>query len=450
MKIAVIGSGISGLSAAWLLSKQHDVTLFEKDDRLGGHSNTQFVEVGGKVVPVDTGFIVYNEQTYPNLTALFQHISVRTENSDMSFAVSSDEGRFEYSGTGLNGLFAQRRNLVRPRFWSILSDIRRFYTEAAQDAQRMPTTYTLSQYLEDQRYSSGFIYDHLIPMGAAIWSMPAERMLAFPFKSFIGFCQNHGLIQFKDRPQWRTVSGGSKNYVDRLAAGISGGVRLNATIEHVNRMPGFIELVDRDGESERFDHLVVATHSDQALRLLESGKLGVSDRERALLGAIQYQKNVALLHTDPSLMPRTRRAWSSWNYIKRTDTAQCPGDLCVSYWMNRLQNLSCDQDLFVTLNPTHQPAEGSVLRSFVYSHPLFDTAAMNAQSSLWELQGHNRTWFCGAYFGHGFHEDGLQAGLAVAEALGGVRRPWTVENESGRISLPSTTVSQLQQQVAAE
>ncbi|MDX5593235.1 NAD(P)/FAD-dependent oxidoreductase [Pseudovibrio sp. SPO723] len=446
MKIAVIGSGISGLSAAWLLSKAHHVTLYEKDDRLGGHSNTQSVSVDGERVDVDTGFIVYNERTYPNLTAFFDHMGVATDASDMSFAISAQQGAYEYSGCGFNGLFAQRKNLFSLRFWSMLKDIKRFYDNAAADAERLPPDYTLRSYLNEQRYSEGFIHDHLIPMGAAIWSMPAERMMAFPFQSFIGFCQNHGLIQFRDRPKWRTVAGGSKNYVSKIAEEISGSIELNTAITQLNRLPGFVEIVDRNGDSQRYDHVVIAAHSDQALRILESGSLGASDQERALLGSIHYQKNIALLHTDKSLMPKTRKAWASWNYLKTEEEGET--SLCVTYWMNRLQNLNVSKDLFVTLNPTHQPAEGTILRSMVYSHPVFDSNALKAQSSLWELQGHNRTWFCGAYFGHGFHEDGLQSGLAVAEALGNVRRPWNVENESGRIPLLQAGVSATDRQAA--
>ncbi|MTI16290.1 FAD-dependent oxidoreductase [Rhodobacteraceae bacterium RKSG542] len=448
MRIAIIGSGISGLSAAWLLSREHDVHLFEKDDRLGGHANTQNVTVDGSNVSVDTGFIVYNNRTYPNLRALFDHLEVSTSASDMSFAVSTRNGLLEYSGTGLSGLFAQPKNVFSPTFWGMLNDVRRFYSYAATDSlQEKNLKVTLGDYLKRERYGSAFINDHLIPMGAAIWSTPAEQMLAFPLSSFVDFCENHGLIQFRNRPRWRTVTAGSAQYVSKLANGISGGVHLNAAIDSIERRPGFVELIHRNGDRQRFDHVVLATHSDQSLKLLQASETGATTAEEELLSAIRYQRNLAVLHTDASLMPKSRKVWSSWNYIESEH--QGTKQLCLSYWMNRLQPLPCEKDLFVTLNPEIPPADGSILRSMIYHHPIFDSAAMEAQKQLWSLQGDRRTWFCGAYFGHGFHEDGLQAGLAVAEQLGGVRRPWTVQNESSRIHLPSNSQRGIKQEVAA-
>jgi predicted NAD/FAD-binding protein len=421
LNIAVIGSGISGLSAAWLLSKRHRVVLFEADDRLGGHSHT--IDIGG--TPIDTGFIVFNESTYPNLTALLQHIGVGTKRSDMSFAVSLDDGRLEYSGTGILGLFAQRRNAVSPRFWRMLSDLVRFYREAPRNVAALGMM-TLDEYLDAAGYGDGFRNDHLYPMAAAIWSTPAAKIGAYPAASFIRFCETHGLLRLSGRPVWRTIAGGSKSYIRALAAGISG-VWANTPVTSIVRTAAGAELVTRDGRRHRFDQVVIATHADQALALLADP----SSEERRLLGAFKYIDNEAVLHSDPRLMPHRRRVWSSWNYMTRDD-----GDarkLAVTYWMNRLQSIESERPLFVTLNPHRDIAPDAIVRRMHYTHPRFDAGAMQAQAELWSLQGQGNAWFCGAYFGAGFHEDGLQAGLAVAEAAGGVRRPWSVQNESGRI-----------------
>jgi predicted NAD/FAD-binding protein len=426
LSIAVIGSGISGLATAWLLSLAHRVTLYEKEDRLGGHSCTVDAQCG----PVDMGFIVYNEPCYPNLTGLLRHLSVATRPSDMSFAVSLDDGRLEYAGTSLGTLFARRRNLISPRFWSMIRDLVRFYREApALLRQPDAEALTLGAYLQAGGYGEAFVQDHLLPMGAAIWSAPAEAMRAYPAAAFVRFCENHGLLRLYGRPAWRTVEGGSRAYVEAMTAQIRGAAHLDAAVASISRESGRVRVRDRHGDTRVFDHVVVAAHADQALALLDDP----SDEERRLLGAFRYQRNLAILHTDPSFMPRRRELWSSWNYVSRSDQPETAA-VGVTYWMNRLQPfLPRKPDVFLTLNPPHSPREGSVLRSALFEHPMFDCGAIAAQRALWTLQGQRKTWFCGAYFGAGFHEDGLQAGLAVAEALGGVRRPWTVENESGRI-----------------
>ncbi|CAN5317950.1 NAD(P)/FAD-dependent oxidoreductase [soil metagenome] len=430
MDIAVIGSGISGLSSAWLLSGQHRVTLFEQEKRAGGHSNTVDVPTNGADLPVDTGFIVYNEATYPNLTALFAHLEVPTKASDMSFAVSLDDGALEYSGTDLKGLFAQRGNLVNLRFWAMLRDLVRFYRSAPADADTIGLM-SLDQYLTENGYGDAFRHDHLYPMAAAIWSTPAEHIGRYPVASFVRFCENHSLLKLAGRPAWRTVDGGSRQYVQRLKSAFKGDVRLDSGVQRVDRLSDHVVLTLVDGSKERFDKVVVATHADQALRLLDSP----SALEQRVLGAFTYTQNRAVLHRDERLMPKRRRVWSSWNYASRRKGAD-PA-LCVTYWMNRLQGIDDATPLFVTLNPIREPAPAQVIRSEVYDHPVFDAAAIRAQQQLWTLQGMQNTWYCGAYFGSGFHEDGLQSGLAVAEALGGVRRPWTVIGESDRIVLPA-------------
>ena len=429
MHVAVIGSGVSGLSAAWLLSQRHRVVLYEKDDRVGGHANTQLFELDGTELAADTGFLVYNDLNYPNLSALFNYLDIDTKASDMSFAASLDGGGFEYSGSSLGGMVAQKSNLLRRRFWTMFRDILRFYRDAPiAVADPNSANVSLGDYLERENYSASFRDDHLLPMGAAIWSMSRRGMLDFPLAVFVRFCANHGLLKLSGRPLWRTVVGGSMQYVSRLADGISGEVRLNTGVARINRTARGVHITDRQGNAEDFDAVVVATHADQALKLLGDA----SYHERKLLGDIGYQRNFAILHTDETLMPKRRKCWASWNYIQSGEEEQV---VCVTYWLNKLQKLDTDRNVFVTLNPTEPPRDGTIIRSFLYDHPVYDENAVAAQNELWRLQGQNNTWYCGAHFGYGFHEDGLQAGLAVAEALGGVRRPWICDNESDRVNL---------------
>lgn len=427
-RIAIIGSGISGLAAAWLLSGSHDVTVYEKSDHVGGHSNTVLAALPGGEIPVDTGFIVFNERNYPNLTALFRELKVAVAPSDMSFAVSAGNGRLEYGSAVPGMLFAQRRNLLRPRFWAMLRDIRRFHRDATAALADLRTGETLGQFLDRHGYGRDMIAHHVLPMGAAIWSTPPARMLDYPVASLFRFLDNHGLLGLDNRPAWSTVRGGSREYVRRMTAGFRRPVRVDSAVEAVTRLPNDVRIEDRQGGVEHYDAVIMACHADQSLQLLKD----VDEAERRVLGAFGFQRNIAVLHTDPGLMPRRRAAWASWNVL-----VQDPEQICVTYWMNRLQPLPTATNLFVTLNPVSMPREGTILRSFLYEHPVFDTRAVRMQSLAWNIQGQRRTWFCGAWLGHGFHEDGLQAGLAVAEALGGVQRPWTVENPSGRISLPA-------------
>jgi len=433
-KIAVVGSGVSGLACAWLLSRRHEVVLYEADDRLGGHSNTVEIMAGGQEVAVDTGFIVYNEPTYPNLTALFAHLDVETAETEMSFAVSLDQGGFEYAGRDLRGMFAQPSNALKPRFWSMVADLLRFYREAPRDLHALGDM-SLDDYLKRGNYGKAFIFDHLYPMAAAIWSTSAARIGDYPAASFIRFCENHGLLKLVGRPVWRTVPGGSRTYVRRLAQGV-GEIRRDAPIGRVRRQPDGVEISDARGVVDHFDQVVIAAHADDALAMLESP----SEDERRILGAFRYASNIACLHGDESLMPKRKAAWCSWNYLAESRVAT--EGLSVTYWMNRLQPLGDAPNLFVTLDPLRDPREDTIYRREIYRHPQFDLAAMQAQKQLWSLQGVDRIWYCGAYFGAGFHEDGLQAGLAVAEQLGGERRPWRVADESGRIALGARPAQQ--------
>ena len=436
--IAIVGTGIAGLSAAWLLSQRHRITVFEADDRIGGHSHTVEAELEGRPVAVDTGFIVYNEPAYPNLTALFRELDVPTTPTEMSFSVSIDAGAFEYAGNNLAGLLAQPSNLLRPRFWSMLADLRRFYRTASRDLATMGDI-SLGDYLDREGYGLPFREDHLFPMAAAIWSTPAIDVHRHPAAAFVRFWENHGLLQFTGRPVWRTVRGGSREYVSRLTRGFADRILTSTAVTSIRRHGETVEMIDKLGCSRRFDHVVIATHGNQALRLLADP----SPQESQLLGSIGYTQNDVVLHTDVSLMPRRRSAWASWNYL--ADRSTKAGGLSVTYWMNRLQPLGSAPPIFVTLNPLREPRSGSIISRHVYQHPVLDARSARAQAELWSLQGQRNTWFCGAYFGAGFHEDGLQAGLAVAEDLGGLRRPWQVANDSGRIvRLPVNTAGSLE------
>jgi predicted NAD/FAD-binding protein len=416
------------MSAAWLASKHAAVTVYEKNGRLGGHSNTVMVDTRLGPTPVDTGFIVFNDATYPNLVALFDHLGVVSIASDMSFGVSLNGGRTEYSSNDASAFLRGGRNLLSPRFWSMTFDLLRFYRHAPKDLRdARENLITLGEYLEQRGYGNAFQRDHLLPQAAAIWSASLDEIHHYPACAFVRFFENHGLLKLKGRPKWRTVAGGSRAYVEKLTAAYADRVRLGAGAVSVTRDAGGVLVRDSRGEERRFDDVIIAAHADEALAMLADP----SAEERRLLGAFRYTKNRAVLHTDAALMPRRRALWSSWNYIGDNPEGGC----VVSYWMNKLQRLDCREQIFLTLNPTAMPRDGTILYDTEYEHPLFDAAAIRAQEQIWSLQGARNTWFCGAYFGAGFHEDGLQAGLAVAEQLTGTRRPWRVEDESGRIHL---------------
>jgi predicted NAD/FAD-binding protein len=425
--IAVIGSGIAGLSCAWLLGQRHRVTLYEAATRLGGHSCTVDIATPSGKLAVDMGFIVYNEPTYPNLTALFSHLGVATQPSCMSLGLSIGQGALEYGGHDLAALFAQKRNLVRPRFWSMLNQLLRLYRLAA--TAQVPDDLSLGEWLDQHRFPAAFRHDHLLPMAAAIWSCAPGAVLQQPAAAFFRFCDNHGLLRLRGRPDWRTVTGGAGTYVAKLAAALTGTIRISAAVTSLHRDSNGISLRLANGETIRHGHAVLACHGDQALAMLQDA----DDSERRVLSAFRTAPNRAILHADPTLMPKRRRVWSSWNYLARTGEAFAPP--CVTYWMNRLQSLP-GPDLFVTLNPRAEPAPHLIHAIQDFDHPIFDAATLQAQRDIWHLQGTRKLWFCGAYLGAGFHEDGLQAGLAVAERLGHVRRPWNVPGESSRLYLP--------------
>jgi hypothetical protein len=418
--IAVIGSGIAGLSAAWLLARRHRVTLYEAAPQLGGHSHTVEVRLGARTIPVDTGFMVYNEAAYPELTALFRHLGVATAPTDMSFSVSVAGGELEYVGSARpSRLFAQRRNLVRPRFWRMLADLVRFYRAFVEADARQFSGLTLGDLLARGGYGRSFRDHHLLPMAAAIWSGSFRSIVDFPAAPFLAFCRAHGLLRLKRRVQWRTLQNRSRDYVGRMAADLDS-VYTNAPVSALRRRSDGVEVVLGDGRREGFRHCIVATHADAALRLLADPTAD----ERQLLGAFSFRRNHAILHGDPALMPKNRACWSSWNSI--ADAPAQPGTpLFVTYWLNRLQGLDPAMPLFLSLDATRRPRPDTVIAAFDYDHPQFNAAAVAAQPHLHRIQGVRNTWYCGAWTGYGFHEDGLVSAMAVASALG-VEAPWRV------------------------
>ncbi|GAB3249394.1 NAD(P)/FAD-dependent oxidoreductase [Chitinimonas naiadis] len=415
-RIAVVGAGISGLAAAWLLARRYQVSLFEANAYFGGHTNTVDVTLEGMTHPVDTGFLVHNDLTYPNLVQLFDHLKVNTHPSDMTFAVSLAEPDLEWAGTSLATVFAQKRNLLRPAFLSMLSDILRFNRQAPhllQEARQHG--WSLATMLDTHGYGTTMRNWYLLPMAAAIWSSSVADILGFPAETFLNFCLNHRLLQVSDRPRWKTVKGGGRCYVEKLLAGIPD-ARVNSPVHGLRRDSQGVTLSSPHG-TETFDAVVLACHAPTALSLLDA-----DDSEREVLRHFRYQPNRALLHTDPALLPRRQAVWSAWNYQAGAgDDLERP--VAVSYLINQLQPLPFKAPVVVTLNPHREPAAEHLIRTFDYEHPVMDQAAILAQSRLAQLQGHKQTWFCGAWSGYGFHEDGLKSALRVARDLG-VTPPW--------------------------
>jgi predicted NAD/FAD-binding protein len=425
MRIAVVGSGIAGNAAAWTLSQRYQVTVYERELRPGGHSHTVTVDYDGEPVAVDTGFIVYNELNYPDFTQLLAHLGVETVASSMSFALSADSGRFEWKGGGenlvgmLSGLFAQPSNLLSPSYLRMLRDILRFNEMSVRDLREGRLAgRSLGDYFASTGCSPRLLTDYLTPMGGAIWSTSAEGMLSFPAENFVAFFDNHRLLHY-GRPVWRTVKGGSQAYVERLTQAFRKRLRLGCAVTAIRRTPHGVIVDDSHGHSEAYDHVVIAAHSDEALAMLADA----SPQERSVLGAIRYAPNVAYLHRDPKLMPRRQRAWGSWNFLRWPREGSPVNDVAVTYWMNNLQNIDSSRPLFVSLNPPFAPQPELTFGRYEYDHPQYDAAAFAAQKRLGDIQGLRHTWFCGAWHGYGFHEDGLRSALAVADALG-VAAPW--------------------------
>ena len=408
MKIAIIGSGIAGNVAAYHLSREHEITVFEAGDHVGGHTHTHVVEQDGREIAVDTGFIVFNDWTYPNFVALLNELGVESQLSEMSFSVKCAASGLEYNGTTLNSLFAQRSNLLRPSFLRMIRDILRFNREAPALLEPDAPEVTLGEFLRENDYSAEFVRNYILPMGAAVWSACPQTMRGFPARYFVRFFRNHGMLSVNERPTWRTIRGGSARYVEKLTASFREHIRLRAPVESVRRAATHVLVKPCWGTAERYDHVFLACHSDQALRLLADA----TPLEREVLGAIAYQQNDVVLHTDSSILPKRRLAWAAWNYHlleEEQDRA------CVTYNMNRLQRLETSAPLLVTLNMTDAIAPARIIKRLSYDHPLYTPQGVAAQARQAEINGVARTYFCGAYWRYGFHEDGVVSALHALE-----------------------------------
>lgn len=408
MKIAIVGTGIAGNVAAYHLSKDHDVTVFEADNRIGGHTNTVDVELDGQQYAVDTGFIVFNDRTYPNFIELLDELGVESQASDMSFSLRNDHAGLEYKGSTLNTLFAQRRNLFRPGFYRMIRDVLRFEKEAPSVLDQSLGNLGLGQFLTAGKYSKEFIHHYIIPMGAAIWSSKPDEMLDMPAVFFVRFFKNHGLLSVNNRPTWRVIKGGSNRYVEKLVAGHHDRIQLNSPVHRIKRYEDHVEVQVKNADPVKFDQVFLACHSDQALNMLADP----SEEERDILGSIRYQANQAVLHTDTSMMPRRKLAWASWNYHVPDGPEE---RVTLSYNMNILQSIDAKEQFCVTLNNREAIDPAKILKTIDYSHPIFDKKAVAAQARQTEINGPRRTYYCGAYWRYGFHEDGVLSALNAVD-----------------------------------
>ncbi len=408
MKIAIIGSGISGLTAAHYLQHQHDITVFEKNAYIGGHSNTIDVDESGNTIPIDTGFIVFNDWTYPNFEKLISQLDIQIANSEMSFSAKCESSHFEWCGKGIKGLAFNRNNWHQTKSYTILFDFLRFNRLAKTLISKTDSKITLGEFLTQNHFTKTFIDYYILPMGAAIWSSSMEDIYQYPAHSFLTFFNNHGLLNINHRPQWKTIVGGSRQYVEKLSQPFSDKIRLNANIQKIDRYNNIVAIHIDDQVTEIYDHVIMACHSDQALTLLSNPTI----KEKETLSKIKYQHNEAVLHTDANLMPNNKRAWSAWNYLlpkNHSDVAK------VTYYMNRLQPLHTDKDYFVTLNLTDHINPEKIIRKITYQHPVFDSGAIQAQADRALLNGDKNTWYCGAYWRNGFHEDGVWSAVTTIE-----------------------------------
>jgi predicted NAD/FAD-binding protein len=413
MKIAIVGTGVSGLVAGHLLHPEHEITVYEAGARVGGHSHTVEVESGGESHWIDTGFIVFNDRNYPNFERLLEQLEVPSQPSHMSFSVSDGRGEFEYSGTP-RGIFARKSHLLSPAFLGMLRDWRRFNREAQALIGTNGTAPSLGQWLEEQGFSRHFIERLIVPQASAVWSADPGQMWSFPASFMAEFFDNHGMFSLRDRPRWRTVQGGSRSYVEAIAAPWRDRIRLRAPVRSIERLEDGVRIAADGCESEDFDQVVIAAHSDQALAMLADP----SEAEREILGAIPYQRNEAVLHTDTSLLPRRRTAWASWNFHL---TEPASGQTTVTYWMNNLQQLRADREFLLTLNRSEEIDPGKVLRRFSYEHPVYSAEGVAAQAENAEISGVRHTHYCGAYWGWGFHEDGVVSAIRACERIASSR-----------------------------
>jgi predicted NAD/FAD-binding protein len=413
MKIAIIGSGISGLTAAYLLHKNHDIKVFESNDYIGGHTHTHKINLNGRDWEVDSGFIVYNENTYPKFIKLLNALNVETQISSMGFSVKSKKNNLEYAGNSLNALFAQRTNFFKPSFYKMLAQINRFNNEAKVHLEKLDYVTTLKEYLDKNKYSDEFIHFYVIPMGAAIWSTIPSDMFKMPAKFFIKFFKNHGLLQIKNRPKWWVIKGGSKQYIKKIISGYKNSIFLSTPVKYVERSENEVKVIFQNDkkENEVFDKVIFATHSDQALNLLKKP----TELESEILSTLPYQKNEVLLHLDDSILPKRKLAWASWNYSMDSDFNS---PVALTYNMNILQSLNCEETFCVTLNNHSSINPNKVLKRLTYYHPLFTAKGIQSQSKKHQISGENNTYFCGAYWRNGFHEDGVVSAIDVSKQFG--------------------------------